>query len=92
MIETLGHRRTVPGNGISRKKPAREDRYVLRAPAVQEHPAGPVAGYTVSLWTKGKKLLRACRGTTLLLVVLWGIILVVVANSFFGFLWEFCFK
>ena len=92
MIETLGHRRTVPGNGISTKKPEKEDRYVLKIPAVQAPSAGSGARHTVSLWTKGKKLLRACRGATLLLVILWAIILVFMANSFFGFLWEFYFK
>ena len=91
MIETIGHKKTVPRNEIFKKNLEGEARYVRRGPVTVKS-AGPGAGDAVSVWTKARMLLRACRGTTLLLVILWAAILIFMAQSFFGFMWEFWFR
>ena len=91
MIETRGHKKTIPGNEIFKTTLGGETRYVIRDPVTLK-PIGPRPADAVSVWAKARMLLRAGRGKALVLVVLWAAILMLAAQSFFGFLWEFLFR
>ena len=91
MIETRGHKKTLSGNEIFKTTLGGETRYVIRDPVTLK-PAGPRAVDAVSVWAKARMLLRACRGKTLALVILWAAIPILAVQSFFGFLWEFLFR